>query len=436
MRHPHTPLRVLFVVSNWPGHWFSMVPLGWALQAAGHEVRVVCAPSQAEPVGRAGLTPLALLDAPDLAFMARLLNYSAAQGGRWPYRELPPHPVTGRPVASLEEFEPGAWLRDHHERLVDMAHRSTDAAVDFGRRWRPHLVAHDLLSLEGPLVGRVLGVPALLHLWGPVGPDDRARGVPLVPLDISRAFQRYEVGALRRETYEYAIDPCPAGAAPPLAAARRLPVRHVPYNGPGAMPPWLLTLPEASERRTGRPRVCVVWGTSVSVTFGPGSFAVPKVVEALAELDAEVLLTVTGADRARLGPLPPGVRLLEHTPLHLLLPSCDLVVHHGGGGCAMTGLAAGVPHLMLPCGLDQETIAARIAAAGAGVALPNATADVPAIRAAARRLLGDPSHRGAALRLQDEMARGPHPSELVVHLEQLAASPSPSPRPSPLPVRG
>ncbi|MDW6062599.1 DUF1205 domain-containing protein [Streptomyces sp. FXJ1.4098] len=412
-------MRVLFVVSNWPGHWFSMVPLGWALQAAGHDVRVVCAPSQAEPVGRAGLTPLAVLDAPDLAFMARLLNYSAAQGGRWPYRELPPHPVTGHPVASLDEFEPGAWLRDHHEQLIDMARRSTDAAVAFGRWWRPQLVVHDLLSLEGPLVGRVLAVPALLHLWGPVGPDDRVRGVPLVPLDTSRAFQRYEVGALRRETYEYAIDPCPAGAAPPLTA-HRIPVRHVPYNGPGAMPPWLQALPE-SGASFGRPRVCVVWGTSVSVTFGPGSFAVPKVVEALAELDVEVLLTVTGADRERIGTLPPGVRLLEHTPLHLLLPSCDLVVHHAGGGCAMTGLAAGVPHLMLPCGLDQETIADRIVAAGAGIALPNATADVPAIRAAARALLGDPSYRATALRLQEEMAAGPHPSALVSRLEELAA---------------
>ncbi|MCD0485146.1 DUF1205 domain-containing protein, partial [Streptacidiphilus sp. ASG 303] len=327
----------MFCVSDWPGHWFAMVPTGWALQAAGHEVRVVCAPSQAAPLTRAGLTPVPVLDGWDMTFQARLQNYLNARDGLWPFDRLPPHPLTGEPLGRLEEFDLGGWFEEHNPRLVAAARRSTDAAVAFGRAWRPDLVLHDQLSLEGLLVARVLGCPSALHLWGPAGTGEQEPGLDLLPVDMSRAFERHGVGRVGFDQVARVVDPCPAGVAPPLLAGERLPVRFVPYNGPGAVPD-----PAPAAGRSGRPRVCVVWGTSVTAMYGPASFAVPRVVEALAGLDAEVVLTVTGADRERIGALPPGMRLLEQAPLHLLLPGCDLVVHHGGAGCTMTALAAGV----------------------------------------------------------------------------------------------
>lgn len=409
-------MRVLFTVSDWPSHWFSMVPLGWALQAAGHEVRVVCPPAQAEPLSRAGLMPVPVLEKECGDILARIGNFSDAQLGRWPFAELPPHPVTGEPVTSLDAFEPVTWLGENRKQLSAASRRSTDAAVEFARWWRPRLVVHDLLSLEGPLTGKVLGVPSLLHLWGPFAQHDGDLGPGLLPIDFSRAFRRHGLTALLPDTYEHVIDPCPVSVAPPLGAARRHPVRHVPYNGPGVMPTWLPTLPTPGER----PRVCVVWSTAVTGMFGPSTFPVPRVVEALAALDVEVLITVTGSDRQRIGELPPGMRLLELTPLQLLLPACDLVIHHGGGGCAMTALAAGIPQLMLSNGWDQGTIANRIAASGAGLAVPNAAADPAAIRAAATALLGDGAHRATAKRLRQEMESQPDPAELVTSLCELA----------------
>ncbi|MEU8560242.1 nucleotide disphospho-sugar-binding domain-containing protein [Streptomyces cyaneofuscatus] len=412
-------MRVLFTVSDWTTNWFSLVPLGWALRSAGHDVRVACAPSQAEPVSRAGLLPVPVLVGTDLAVTARVHNCREAAAGRWPFPELPPHPDTGRPLTAPDAFDAAVWYRENIDRMAGDARRSTDGAVAFARWWRPHLVVHDLMSLEGPLVGRVLNVPALLHLWGPLGPEDPVPGVPqdeankstFLPVDLSGAFARYGVGEIGPEVYEHVVDPCPTAVAPPLRG-ERLPVRHVVYNGPGPMPAWLM---EPSEK----PRVCVVWGTSVSTMFGESSFPVPRIAEALEGLDADVVFALTGADRRRAGTLPRDMRLLEsRVPLHLLLTGADLAVHHAGGGCTMTALAAGTAQLTLPPGHDQEVIAPRLTAAGVGEHLHDAKAGPEAIRSAVRRLLGDPGPLAMARELAQEMADRPSPAALVSSLER------------------
>ncbi|MEV7116302.1 nucleotide disphospho-sugar-binding domain-containing protein [Streptomyces anulatus] len=410
-------MRVMLTVSNWTTHWLAMVAQCWALQAAGHEVRVLCTPDQEQAVTRAGLTPVPVLEAVDQAVKARTHNHSQARAGRWPFPELPPHPVTGAPMTSLDDYDAPAWMEENWEQLLGMATRSADAAVSFARWWRPQLILHDLVSIEGPLVGKALGIPAALHLWGPTGPDDQVPGAPpgvgFVPQDVYGLFERHGAGTMGADVYDLVIDPSPRSLAPPLRRAHRLPVRHVPYNGPGAMPSWLRDKPD-------RPRVGVVWGTSVTTMFGPASFAVPRVVEALADLDADVVLAVTGEDLDALGPLPPHVRAVAHLPLRLLLADCDLVIHHGGAGCVMTGLAAGVVQLALPNALDQELIGERLAQAGGARTLHNATATPAAIRSAVTELLQNTSARAVAERLRTEMEEAPTPAALVAVLEEHA----------------
>ena len=406
-------MRVLFTVSAWRGHWYPLVPLGWALQAAGHDVRVACAPSQSAEIGRAGLVPVPVLAEVDVTFLGRLQNVWNAQQGLWPYEELPPHPVTGEPLKALADFSFADFTRESGTRLAQPARRCFDAAVGLARRWRPDLVVHELMSLEGLLAARVLGVPAVLHLWGPVGTDEDEPGLPLRPEDPTGAFPRHGAGEFRAEFVEYVIDPCPA-ALRPLTSATRLPMRYVPYNGPGAAP----RLPA---RTSGRPRVCVVWGNSATRMVGRQSFVLPAVVEAVAGLDADVVLTANSADVAALGTLPPSVRVLEHCPLHLLLPDCDAVVHHGGAGAVMTAAAGGVPQLVLPCAMDQFLNGRRVAASGAGIALPAHRADVPSLRSALESLLHEPSYRSAATGLRADLRELPSPAGLVGELQALAA---------------
>lgn len=394
-------MRVMFTVSAWRGHWFPLVPLGWALQASGHEVRVVCAPSQAADVGAAGLTAVPVLAEVDMAFLARLQNVWNAQDGSWPYRGLPPHPVTGRPMASLGEFSFADFGREAGARLSTPTERSFDAAVEFARAWSPDLVVHELLSMEGLLAARVLKVPSVLQLWGPVGTEEDEPGLRVRPEDPTGAFRRHGAGEFTPDMIERVLDPCPE-VLRPRTSAERLAVRYVPYNGPGGVP---MGLPD----RGDRPRVCVVWGNSTRLV-GPQAFRLPEVVEAVAGLGAEVVLTASAADVAALGALPAGVHVLEHCPLHLLLPSCDAVVHHGGAGTTMTAAASGLPQLAMACAMDQFLNSRRVAASGAGIALPAHAADVAGVRDAVGRLLREPGHRTAARRMREEMLRMPAPS--------------------------
>ncbi|WP_251094253.1 nucleotide disphospho-sugar-binding domain-containing protein [Streptomyces sp. Caat 7-52] len=428
-------MRVLFTVSAWKGHWYPLVPLGWALQASGHEVRVACAPSQSEDVARAGLTPVPVLGELDMVFLARLQNVWNAQAGRWPYAGLPPHPVTGAPLGSLSEFSFAEFARESGVRLAAPTRVSHDAAVDLARRWRPDLVVHELLSMEGLLAARVLGVPAVLHLWGPAGTHEDEPGLRLRPEDPTGSFARYGVGELGPDLVEHVIDPCP-GALRPRTSARRLPMRYVPYNGPGHGGPGYgpgldgyldgpvdgpITASAGEPAGAARPRVCVVWGNSVARMVGPQAAVLPTVVEAVAGLDAEVVVTASAADAAALGPLPPNVRVLRDQPLHQVLPGCAAVVHHGGAGVLMTALAAGVPQLALPCAMDQFLNARRLAGSGAGLAVPAHEAGVARIREAVTALLGRPAHRTAAEELRREIVALPSPLRLVEDLEKLAA---------------
>ncbi len=407
-------MRVLFAVSDYPAHYFPMVPLGWALQAAGHEVRVACASSQEQPVRRAGLVPVPVQDGPDMMERGRIFYFFAAQQAGGTPLGMPLHPVTGQVVESFRDFDFPRYKREHRERNVAAVSASMDAVVGFARDWRPDLVVHDVLNLEGVLAAQVLGIPAVCHLWGAIGTDEGEAGVNVVPVDHNKDFQRYGVGPMSAELIRYVIDPCPPRIAAP-SKALRLPVRYLPYNGPG---PWTGTGLGPSDQ----PRVCVIWGNSLSGLLGPRSFLVPTILAGLAGLDVEVLVACHPDAVELVGPLPGNARLLGYTPLKLLLPECDLVVYHGGAGCGMTAVCAGTPHLGLPFTPEQSAHARRVAAAGVGIVHNGQTVSPAEIHESARTLLADPGYLTAAEELRDEMAQRPTPAALVADLEKLAVS--------------
>jgi UDP:flavonoid glycosyltransferase YjiC (YdhE family) len=408
-------MRVMFAVSSWPGHYYPMVPLGWALQAAGHDVRVACAPSQTDSVSRAGLTPVPILDGMDLVFLTRLRYLMDAREGNWPYPWRPLHPVTGEEVSDLDEFSMEQYISDNTASTFGALVRSFAATAKFAKSWPPDIVVHDPLSTEGQLAAAVAGVPSVTHLWGPTGTHEPpSSGIQIVPEYPPGTFARWKVKELGLKQVRHVIDPCPRALAPPAGTANRLPVRYLPYNGPGAAADWAL-------KRPAKPRVCVVWGTSTSAMSGPRSFILPDVVHALAGLDAEIVVTATGADLERVGELPDGVRGAERIPLNQLLPTCSAVVHHGGAGCVMTALDAGVPQLALTFAIEQALNGERIATAGAGAHLPGHLAEPSAVRAAVTDLLDKPSYAEAASQLQESSQLRPAPAKLVGYLTDLAA---------------
>jgi UDP:flavonoid glycosyltransferase YjiC (YdhE family) len=387
-------MRVLFASWAGGGHFAPLVPLGWALRAAGHEVLVACHPSETGPIVAAGLG--ALPAGPDVDMFALLRAKRAGQAWR-PRTDADPPTADSRGYAGM----------------VQVAEAVADALADdvmaFCRTWSPDLVVYEPASLVGPLVARVQGIPAVRQLWT----CDFTAPVNGFPATVAGALAR-RFGVTGFDTAgDLTLDPCP-----PRLQVRddlpRQPIRYVPYNGPAVEAPWLRA-PKA------RRRICVTWGTSLHSLGAHRMRHVARVVRAMATLDAEIVVAVLDAHREFLTDLPDNVRAVGPVPLHLLLPSCDAVVHQGGGGTLMTAAAAGVPQVVVPSIADQIFNAGHLAVSGAGIHVPGGE-DVAeaAVLAAVVAVMDDPSYRDAATRLCAEHLARPTPAEVVAVLERLA----------------
>lgn len=89
--------------------------------------------------------------------------------------------------------------------------------------------------------------------------------------------------------------------------------------------------------------------------------------------------------------LPESVRHFRFLPMRWLLPKCALHVNHGGMGSVAWTLAAGIPHLNVPWGLDQRDTSLRLKRLGVAEFLPPSKFTVGRASDAVRRLLTRPN---------------------------------------------
>jgi UDP:flavonoid glycosyltransferase YjiC (YdhE family) len=383
-------MRVL--LATWPAssHYFTVVAYGWALRASGHEVRVASPPGAEEAVQRSGL-PLVVTGAkPDL---------SAAWRGFTPIPD-------GRGDRAEHE-------RQRAERAVRMFVLGADAMVDdlleFGHDWRPDLVIFEPRMYAALRLARELGVPAVRALPGPDYTfirEDAERPV------LAQLWDRWGLTDPHPHG-DLTLDPCPPSLQVPTTTLSQQ-LRYVPYAGPAV-------LPLHPEPLAGRPRVFVTVGTLIAKVAGHMEH-VRQLLRELAGLDAEIVLGIFSDQRELLGELPAGVRLAQDMPLHLVLPSCDAIVHQGGAGTAMTSVACGVPQLTLPSVGDCFLNGRQIAAAGAGHCVPWLDITEGQVRELVSDLVTHPAYRQAAQRLREENQRQPAPAQAVGALEELAAA--------------
>jgi UDP:flavonoid glycosyltransferase YjiC (YdhE family) len=404
-------MRVLMVTWGWRSHFYPMTPLAWALLAAGHELRVAGQPGQVEAVTGAGLPAVPV--GPDL-------DFATVFGGRvGPVRSRQTSGPVGE-AAPRNGLDPAVTADGGVVRYADAM---LDELVAFGRHYRPDLVVYEPFNLAGSLLAAVLGVPDVRLLWGPDSSTELALDEELV---IGPRAARLGVDRVRL-TGTLTLDPCP----PPmqvLVTGPSQPMRFVPYNGTAVVPDWL-------RRPADRPRVCVTWGTMMAELGLAEMVGAPRVLEALAGLDIEVVVAMDVSQHHTLGPLPANVRLAAAPlALHLVLPTCQALVHQGGAGTMMTGLACGVPQLILPQVSDQHFNAARLAVTGAGGYLAGPQATPEAIRARVLELLTDPAWSSGAGQLRQANAGRPSPAQLVPVRHRLAGAGRPEPAaPSPAP---
>ncbi len=406
-------MRVLFTTWAQTGHYQPLVPLGWALRAAGHEVIVATHPRFAPQVTGSGLPAVPIgpdIDVPaELRLRARRL------------REQPAPDAAGSATASgtrdgdgtatrmrTRDLPENRYGREVLRVIVEGVEAMIDEALEFARSWRPDLVVFEPTGLLGPVLAAVIGVPTARQLWAP---DMTAGLQAIADRLLAPVLNRFGLDDIDI-TGTVTLDPCPAGMQVDDGLVRT-PVRYVGYNGPATSPPWLLDPP-------ARPRVCLTWGTSLHTVGLRHAYLAPRVVDALGGLDVEVVVAALPSQRQLFDRLPGNVVHFGPVPLLALLPGCAAIVHQSGAGTTMSSVISGVPQLAIAT-LQETAINGRLmASTGAGFHLLDEEADAERVCERLNALLTEPSVRAAAARLRADAMSMPTPAETVPLLASLA----------------
>jgi MGT family glycosyltransferase len=221
---------------------------------------------------------------------------------------------------------------------------------------------------------------------------------------------------------EHLLDQLKAAELELLATSRAFdfPADHLPakvrYVGPQMGDPhWANPWRSPWSASDTRPLVVVGFST----TFQGHTGVLQKVIDALAPLEARVLVTLGGSVKTSDLRAAANCVLVDSAPHSQVMREAALAVTHGGHGTVMRSLMSRVPMLVIPHGRDQNDNAVRVTERGAGLSLM-ANTDVDEIRAACSRLLGEPTFKAAAKRLGDAVAVEAEQSSVVEELETAA----------------
>ncbi|MGW0656331.1 activator-dependent family glycosyltransferase [Streptomyces umbrinus] len=432
-------MRVLFTVFAAKPHFYNLVPMAWALRAAGHEVRVASQPDLTETITRTGLTAVPVGDALNLWRSFAPEESDTQGGGTW---QRLSGVSEGRESVLTWNYVLGTYTLACSMEYEHMAGQSMlDDVVAYCREWQPDLVIWDALTFVGPVGARACGAAHARMLFGidynsrmwttyralladrPPEQRDDPVGDWLAGR-LGRYGLEYEPGlATELMTGQWTIDPTPGWMQLPTDLPR-VPVRYVPYNGPTGIPDWVHEKPR-------HPRVCLSLGMSgrellgndkLSVNGGASSdgITLDDLVSTLAGLDIELVATLRADQLLSPSELPHNVRAVEFVPLNELLPSCAAVIHHGGFGTVGNVLTHGVPSVTIPAPWwDEAELGRDIAERGAGIFIDPSALTLDGLRESIVRLIGEPSFLENSLRARDDLRATPSPLQVVSELEEL-----------------
>lgn len=124
-------------------------------------------------------------------------------------------------------------------------------------------------------------------------------------------------------------------------------------------------------------------------------------LEGLAGEPVRVLATTNRRPPPEPLAVPPNAKLVDWVSYAGEMPRCRAVICHAGHGTVARALASGVPVVACPAAGDMGENAARVAWAGAGVAVPRRLTTPRGIRLALQRVLADDGCARAAAALGD-----------------------------------
>ncbi|WP_324278227.1 glycosyltransferase [Blastococcus brunescens] len=350
-----------------------------AFRDAGHDIVVATGADGAAAAGSSGL------DVRDIAPDVRI-------GAVFVPRVLL-HPLQARREARGAEREP----RFVGVLFAALAARMAGGVLALADEWQPDLVVQEPLAAAGSMAAARHRVPVVL-----VNNTffDAEQLLAVTTAHLGGTARRYGVARIPPPTEVLLTAPRSL-----VGEQHGTPMRFVPVAGNGSAPDDLT-------RPGDRPRIIV--GRSTVADPRPDRL-MSSVVAAAQGLDVEVVLARPDRRVSR-RPLPPNVRTTQWLPFPAVFPAASGVVHHGGAGTLLTGLACGVPQLVVPGAGDRRVNAELLSARGAGLAVPAeriSAADVD-------RLVSDPGLATAAREVAEEIAAMPAPADVVEGLTALA----------------
>jgi L-2-deoxyfucosyltransferase/glycosyltransferase DesVII len=428
-------MRVLLASIPWRSHFNLLVSMGWALQAAGHDVRVASGPELTEDMTRSGLTVVPVgSDEPIMDKLEQLMDEEVL-------RKVQELGERGDLLSDMSENreEELTWERLRWAyRMYQRTHAAMNDAmiedlVRLCRRWQPDLVIWDSLTYAGSVAATAVGaaharMPIGLNVEGRMrshylrvraGQAPEHREDPLADWLGGWAEKFGSSFTEDMVTGQFTIEQM-VGSLRLESTTPHLALGYVPYNGPSVVPDWI-------RRDPARRRILATFGYSLE--RAERHQAVPtaqlqEMLDALADLDIELVVTLPRQLQQELERVPGNTRMVEFVPLHVVIPSCAVVIHHGGIGPFLDSIVHEVPQLALSRVVpDMGERGPRLEQAGAGLWIPG---DDPQELSGARirehvvRLLDEPEFRTGAARLREELLAQPTPAQAVRQVESLA----------------
>jgi UDP:flavonoid glycosyltransferase YjiC (YdhE family) len=380
-------VRILFSSLGSHGHTYPLLPLAIAAREQGHDVLYAVDPGFHSTVEKLGFT---VVDA-GLSIWDAFRQANELHGTPEFRRDM----LRQTAVDAFGSVLPRAYLTDLEPAL---------------ERDKPDLVVFEIINPGAGLAAMRAGIPAVCHGLGKMDGT-------LVPEAMSDLFLEYvaELGVTLPDGQHYGLGSPYLDVFPPsmqdltyLANVDRIPMRPVPFAEPAELPGWVI--------EHARPLLYLTFGTAFA-----SADLLRTAVAGLSRLDAEVLVaTGPEVDPSALGDVPGNVHVLPWVPQADLLAHADLVVHHGGAGTTVAGMAHGLPQLVVPQGADQFRNAEIVASGRLGEQLVGDQFTSDAVHETARKLLQDNDVHAAAAGVAAEVAAMPHPDEIVPKLVELA----------------
>lgn len=374
-------MKVLLVGGASSATLFAFVPLASALRNEGHDV-LLATTEEMVPVA-------AQLGIPFVAVTERTLD-SLLSTGR-----------DGRPIdkprglAGETRFA-GTWFGR-------LAAASIDGLREISRHWHPHLIIGGTSCYAAGLLAAERHIPHVRLAWDTLEATDTHRFA-----DEELAPELGVLGLDHVPPPDLFLDVCPPSIRP-SPAVHAAGLRWTPGNAQRKVEGWMLT-------KTERPRVVITSGSRLAVT---GSHAFLRgLAGSVQDLGAEILVAAPESEADQLQRELPGLRV-GWIPLDVIAPTCDLVVHHGGGVTALTAMSRGVPQVVLPTMDLFRDSWERLSDFGAGLTLALGAQSADDVSRACRDVLVEPSYRLHAEKLAAEIADLPGAAAHVRTLEQL-----------------